>query len=1012
MLSDDESWRGSQDERVGSDLALVTWPGATRATERAAEEAYAAIDALLRARGCGADPGAGLRRPAGGARASPGAARARWADAAGGRCRRPTSRARRSARTGWPASTSSAARRSVAPGGATATACSAASSSATSARLLGLADVGRRAAGPARRGTGRGDGGDDRRRGGSARARGLLLPRRGADLVLPAGHPRLVRAVQRGAQRRLPADGAHGPERGRAIPASTGIEGRNARGGLVHARPHRRRRPGAAPVRDGAAPQPASRTRRRSTARPSPGGWRSPSATPLLFVSGTASIDDHGATVHVGDFETQARYTLAAVSALLEAPGRGLPDVRQATAFLEEPLRPALLRADRRPVGLSGVPDGHHRGRRLPRRPAVRDRRHRRRPAPAGRGGGDERRSRVARALLAALGCVAACRSRSRRRRARPIAPIVVAQVPVAGPVPAALAGGTLRARLGEGGRLVVVSPGGKPRGPDRVASTARPTPRSPSTGQSIVFAGRKEAGDPWCVWEMRADGTAARKVTCGPGGRPPAGLPAHDVHPHADARRSPGSRSPSWGRSRASGTRPGSGPHTRLWSCKRTGPALRRLTFNLSSDFDPVLLPDGRMIFASWQRHSPGPRADGRVALFGVNIDGTDLMIFAGDEGRRVKHMPAATGDRPRGLRRGGRGSRATAAGRLASVSLRRNLHSYRSITGRADGLYHSPSTHPDGGVLVVVAPGRRLGDLRRLPPRPRDRRPGGGLRRPGVARRAGQARRPAAGARRALEHRPRGRPRGQALRPRRGHQRPRRRRFRRAAAKRLRVVEGPRRRPGRSRSRRGASSARSTSPTTARSRSQVPANTPSSCSCSTRTASRCAAAAGSGCASTAAGLHRLPRGPRADAPQPLGRGAAGAGGPARPAPGAAPRRRASPRDVRPIVETTVPVLPRRGRERPAPRRGRAGAALAASGRTGPGEARTQPARVAPARAGDRRGRGTRRGGDRGREARCRPGARRSPPTRSGPSSSGSTSGPERRASRAPAALAGGGPR
>ena len=56
-----------------------------------------------------------------------------------------------------------------------------------------------------------------------------------------------------------------------------------------------------------------------------------------VFVSGTASIDDHGASVHLGDFEAQARYTLEAVEALLEGAGAGLGDVAQATAFLKNP---------------------------------------------------------------------------------------------------------------------------------------------------------------------------------------------------------------------------------------------------------------------------------------------------------------------------------------------------------------------------------------------------------------------------------------------------------------------------------------------------------------------------------------------------------------------------------------------------------------------------------------------------------------------------------------------------
>ncbi len=59
-----------------------------------------------------------------------------------------------------------------------------------------------------------------------------------------------------------------------------------------------------------------------------------------VFVSGTASIDDHGATVHVGDFETQTRYTLEAVRGAPRGRRRAsLADVGQATAFLDEPVR-------------------------------------------------------------------------------------------------------------------------------------------------------------------------------------------------------------------------------------------------------------------------------------------------------------------------------------------------------------------------------------------------------------------------------------------------------------------------------------------------------------------------------------------------------------------------------------------------------------------------------------------------------------------------------------------------
>jgi hypothetical protein len=77
--------------------------------------------------------------------------------------------------------------------------------------------------------------------------------------------------------------------------------------------------------------------------------------------------------------------------------------------------------------------------------------------------------------------------------------------------------------------------------------------------------------------------------------------------------------------------------------------------------------------------------------------------MVFAGDEGRPVKRMPAYAGDRVVAFVEGDGGG-ADGGGSLAAVSLRRNLHSYRSLSD--DGVYRSPTTHPDGGVLVSWRP------------------------------------------------------------------------------------------------------------------------------------------------------------------------------------------------------------------------------------------------------------------------------------------------------------------
>jgi len=54
-----------------------------------------------------------------------------------------------------------------------------------------------------------------------------------------------------------------------------------------------------------------------------------------LLVSGTASIDDYGSSVHAGDFEGQTERTLDTVASLLGVGGAELTDIRQATAFVK-----------------------------------------------------------------------------------------------------------------------------------------------------------------------------------------------------------------------------------------------------------------------------------------------------------------------------------------------------------------------------------------------------------------------------------------------------------------------------------------------------------------------------------------------------------------------------------------------------------------------------------------------------------------------------------------------------
>ena len=56
----------------------------------------------------------------------------------------------------------------------------------------------------------------------------------------------------------------------------------------------------------------------------------------LLLISGTASIDEHGNTVHPGDFRAQQRRTYANISGLLAAEGATWRDIIRTTCYLRD----------------------------------------------------------------------------------------------------------------------------------------------------------------------------------------------------------------------------------------------------------------------------------------------------------------------------------------------------------------------------------------------------------------------------------------------------------------------------------------------------------------------------------------------------------------------------------------------------------------------------------------------------------------------------------------------------
>ena len=274
---------------------------------------------------------------------------------------------------------------------------------------------------------------------------------------------------------------------------------------------------------------------------------------------------------------------------------------------------------------------------------------------------------------------------------------------------------GILRADYGDGARIVLVRGGELVRVLTEDFHSAA-DPDISFDGRRMLFAAKPAASDDWDIFEMVLDGRDARRITKGLGD---CRQPIYQGTLYTIVSTEP------WHQITFVSTAPqelnehGSRVSTSLFSCTLEGSQVQRLTYNPSGDLDPAVLPDGRLVFSSWQRSTlrRGPR--GRVSLFTAHTDGLDYALFSGDEGLRVKLMPAVTPD-GRVVFVEGDEIAPDGSGSLASVSLRRNLHSYRRITGDRDGLFHSPSALADGTVLVSRRPrdGRQSHGVYRMEP------------------------------------------------------------------------------------------------------------------------------------------------------------------------------------------------------------------------------------------------------------------------------------------------------
>jgi len=239
------------------------------------------------------------------------------------------------------------------------------------------------------------------------------------------------------------------------------------------------------------------------------------------------------------------------------------------------------------------------------------------------------------------------------------------------------------------GDRLALLAPDGSIRVLSKDFESAA-DPDVSFDGKRILFAARKTASGHWNIYEMGADGSGVRQITHDLGDcRNPVYQSAlfylNDPHPIYQI---------TFVSDVAGGLN--------LYSVRLDGSEPRRLTYTTTSSIDPFQMPDGRILFSSLHA--------GRIDLFGINLDGTDYAAFSGDQGRDIKRMACTTANRLVVFIEADRASW-DGAGSVATLSLRRNLHSYRPLTKPADGLYHSPSPLPDGAVLISRRPAQGPG-------------------------------------------------------------------------------------------------------------------------------------------------------------------------------------------------------------------------------------------------------------------------------------------------------------
>lgn len=140
--------------------------------------------------------------------------------------------------------------------------------------------------------------------------------------------------------------------------------------------------------------------------------------------------------------------------------------------------------------------------------------------------------------------------------------------------------------------------------------------------GKRILFSMRPSGAPNRNIYEINADGTGLRQVTSGGG---------HDFDPLY----LPDDRIMFTSSRDGEMDEYNHAPSERLYVCDANGANLERVSFNQSDDFDPTLLPDGRIVYTRWEHFG----TVNRFPLFFTNPDGSSTFHMFGPHGRNFFH-------------------------------------------------------------------------------------------------------------------------------------------------------------------------------------------------------------------------------------------------------------------------------------------------------------------------------------------------------------------------------------